>query len=65
MTAPDGTAPDGTAPDGTAPDGTAPDGTATRGFAILRGGVADASFGMTDERSRKVTADLLKAAAPG
>ena len=27
--------------------------------------VYPASFGMTDERSRQVTADLLKAAAPG
>ena len=27
--------------------------------------VYPASFGMTDERSRQVTADLLKTAAPG
>ena len=27
--------------------------------------VYPASFGMTDERSRQVTADLLKAATPG
>jgi hypothetical protein len=27
--------------------------------------LAPAGFGMTDERSRQVTADLLEAAAPG
>jgi hypothetical protein len=37
----------------TTPDSPAPDSTVR------------ASFGMTDERSRQVTADLLKATAPG
>ena len=37
-----------TAPDGTGPSRMAQDGTATRGFAILRGGVADAAATATE-----------------